>query len=97
MKSAPASSASQLAGLQDHLEVRRPARRLDRDDLLVDLKVASGQERAPVDDHVDLVGAEWLRPDRFRFGASTLLNDLLMQRSRMATGRYAGPDYVTLD
>jgi deoxyribose-phosphate aldolase len=42
-------------------------------------------------------GERWLHPDRFRFGASTLLNDLLMQRQRLATGRYAGPDYVTLD
>jgi deoxyribose-phosphate aldolase len=45
----------------------------------------------------ETVGDAWLDPDRFRFGASTLLNDLLMQRSRMATGRYSGPDYVTLD
>jgi deoxyribose-phosphate aldolase len=45
----------------------------------------------------ETVGDAWLNPDRFRFGASTLLNDLLMQRSRMATGRYSGPDYVTLD
>jgi deoxyribose-phosphate aldolase len=26
-----------------------------------------------------------------------LLNDLLMQRERMATGRYSGPDYMTVD
>jgi deoxyribose-phosphate aldolase len=45
----------------------------------------------------ETVGDEWLTPDLFRFGASTLLNDLLMQRSRMATGHYAGPDDVTLD
>jgi deoxyribose-phosphate aldolase len=45
----------------------------------------------------ETVGDRWLDPDWFRFGASTLLNDLLMQRSKMATGRYAGPDYVTLD
>jgi deoxyribose-phosphate aldolase len=45
----------------------------------------------------ETVGDEWLHPDRFRFGASTLLNDLLMQRAKMATGRYSGPDYVTLD
>ena len=45
----------------------------------------------------ETVGDEWLTPDLFRFGASTLLNDLLLQRSRMAAGRYAGPDYVTLD
>jgi len=42
-------------------------------------------------------GDAWLDPDLFRFGASTLLNDLLMQRQKLATGRYAGPDYVTLD
>ncbi len=42
-------------------------------------------------------GDDWLSPDWFRFGASSLLNDLLMQRQKLATGRYAGPDYVTLD
>jgi deoxyribose-phosphate aldolase len=45
----------------------------------------------------ETVGEDWLRPDYFRFGASTLLNDLLMQRTKMATGRYSGPDYFTLD
>ena len=42
-------------------------------------------------------GDDWLHPDRFRFGASSLLNDLLMQRRKLATGHYAGPDYFTLD
>ena len=42
-------------------------------------------------------GDDWLSPDWFRFGASSLLNDLLMQRQKLATGRYAGPDYFTLD
>jgi deoxyribose-phosphate aldolase len=45
----------------------------------------------------ETVGDDWLSPDWFRIGASSLLNDLLMQRSKMATGRYAGPDYFTLD
>jgi deoxyribose-phosphate aldolase len=45
----------------------------------------------------EVAGADWLDPDWFRFGASTLLNDLLMQRTRLATGRYSGPDYFTLD
>jgi len=45
----------------------------------------------------ETVGQDWLDPDWFRFGASSLLNDLLMQRYKMATGRYAGPDYFTLD
>jgi len=42
-------------------------------------------------------GEDWLDPDWFRLGASSLLNDLLMQRTKMKTGRYAGPDYFTLD
>ena len=45
----------------------------------------------------EVAGPDWLDPDWFRFGASTLLNDLLMQRTKMATGRYSGPDYFTLD
>jgi deoxyribose-phosphate aldolase len=45
----------------------------------------------------EVAGPDWLDPDWFRFGASTLLNDLLMQRTRMHTGRYSGPDYFTLD
>ena len=42
-------------------------------------------------------GDAWLTPNLFRFGASSLLNDLLQQRQRMRTGHYSGPDYVTID
>jgi deoxyribose-phosphate aldolase len=45
----------------------------------------------------EVAGDDWLDPVWFRFGASRLLNDLLMQRSKMTTGRYSGPDYVTID
>jgi deoxyribose-phosphate aldolase len=45
----------------------------------------------------EVTGADWLDPDWFRFGASSLLNDLLMQRTKMTTGYYPGPDYFTLD
>ncbi len=45
----------------------------------------------------EVAGPDWLDPNWFRFGASSLLNDLLMQRTKMKTGRYTGPDYVTLD
>jgi deoxyribose-phosphate aldolase len=45
----------------------------------------------------EVAGPDWLDPEWFRFGASTLLNDLLMQRTKMKTGRYSGPDYFTLD
>jgi deoxyribose-phosphate aldolase len=45
----------------------------------------------------ETAGPEWLTPDLFRIGASSLLNDLLMQRSKQLTGAYAGPNYFTLD
>jgi deoxyribose-phosphate aldolase len=45
----------------------------------------------------EVAGPDWLDPDWFRFGASTLLNELLMQRTKMTLGRYPGPDYFTLD
>ena len=45
----------------------------------------------------ETAGDGWLDPGLFRFGASSLLNDLLMQRTKLATGRYSGPDYFTLD
>jgi deoxyribose-phosphate aldolase len=45
----------------------------------------------------ETLGPEWMTPDRFRIGASTLLNDVLMQIDKERTGRYAGPDYFTID
>jgi deoxyribose-phosphate aldolase len=45
----------------------------------------------------EVTGDQWLTPSLFRFGASSLLNDLLLQRQKLATGAYSGPDYVTVD
>ncbi|MFV0427016.1 MAG: deoxyribose-phosphate aldolase [Beutenbergiaceae bacterium] len=45
----------------------------------------------------EVAGPQWLDPDFFRFGASSLLNDVLLQRQRQRTGVYTGPDYVTID
>lgn len=45
----------------------------------------------------ETLGPDWLHPDRFRFGASSLLNDVLMQRQKARTGAYSGPDYVSVD
>jgi deoxyribose-phosphate aldolase len=45
----------------------------------------------------ETAGEEWLDPHLFRFGASSLLNDVLLQRQKLTTGRYSGPDYVTID
>jgi deoxyribose-phosphate aldolase len=45
----------------------------------------------------ETAGPEWLDPALFRIGASALLNDLLMQRMKMANGRYSSANYVTVD
>jgi deoxyribose-phosphate aldolase len=45
----------------------------------------------------EIAGDDWMDPDWFRFGASSLLNDLLLQRQKLRTGAYSGPDYVTID
>ena len=45
----------------------------------------------------EVAGPEWLTPELFRFGASSLLNDLLLQRQKLRTGHYSGPDYVSVD
>ena len=77
----------ELARLEDDLQVRVAAGLLDADDLVEDLRVAAREERAAVDDHVDLVGAEF--DDRAR------LRDLDV--GRRLTGRERGGDGRDLD
>jgi deoxyribose-phosphate aldolase len=45
----------------------------------------------------ETLGPEWLTPDLFRFGASSLLNDVLLQLLKQRTGIYRSPDEFTLD
>ena len=45
----------------------------------------------------ETLGPHWLTPDRFRFGASSLVNDLLMQIRWLRDGHYQSPDYFTKD
>jgi deoxyribose-phosphate aldolase len=45
----------------------------------------------------ETLGVDWLTPDLFRFGASTLLNDVLMQIRKQKTGAYQSLDYFTID
>ncbi len=45
----------------------------------------------------EVAGPDWLSPEWFRFGASSLLNDLLLQRQKLRTGHYSGPDHVSAD
>ena len=44
----------------------------------------------------ETLGDDWLTPDLFRFGASTLANDVLMQIAKLADGRYQSADYFSL-
>ncbi|MEQ9279523.1 MAG: deoxyribose-phosphate aldolase [Balneola sp.] len=45
----------------------------------------------------ETLGAAWLNNEYFRFGASSLANDLLMQIVKQQTGHYQGPDYFSID
>src|SRR5436853_4165642 len=45
----------------------------------------------------ETLGQDWLTPDRFRLGASSLLNDVLMQIRKEKTGLYQNPEYFTRD
>jgi deoxyribose-phosphate aldolase len=45
----------------------------------------------------ETLGPDWLTPDLYRLGASSLLNDILMQLRKAKTGVYQSPDYFTLD
>ncbi len=69
---------------------------------VVGLKVAGGIRTAKQAWHYlvligETLGTEWLTPDLFRIGASSLLNDLLLQVQKLDTGRYSGPKYVSVD
>ena len=45
----------------------------------------------------ETLGQEWLTPDRFRFGASSLANDILMQIVKQSTGIYQSINYFSID
>jgi len=69
---------------------------------VVGMKVAGGirQSKQAVQFLVQVhetLGLAWLTPDRYRIGASTLLNDVLMQIRKERTGRYQNPDHFTVD
>ena len=44
----------------------------------------------------ETLGDDWMTPDLFRFGASTLANDVLMQIARLTDGSYQSGDYFSL-
>jgi deoxyribose-phosphate aldolase len=68
----------------------------------VGLKPAGGVSTSKAALHMlvlvkETLGDEWLTPDRFRIGASSLLNDLLMQYQKTKTGRYARREDFSLE
>jgi deoxyribose-phosphate aldolase len=69
---------------------------------MVGMKAAGGirQAKQAVQYLVQLhetLGVDWLTPDLYRLGASSLLNDVLMQLRKEKTGAYQSPDYFTVD
>jgi deoxyribose-phosphate aldolase len=74
----------------------------DENGRMVGMKPAGGNRQAKqavqylVQLH-ETLGPEWLTPDLYRLGASSLLNDVLMQLRKERTGVYQSPDYFTVD
>lgn len=69
----------------------------DSDGRAVGLKAAGGIRTAKQSWQylvvmAETLGPQWLHPDLFRIGASSLLNDVLAQLDRLGTGRYPRPD-----
>jgi deoxyribose-phosphate aldolase len=70
---------------------------VDRTGRIVGMKAAGGVSNTKGALHMlvlvkETLGDEWLTNERFRIGASSLLNDLLMQYQKTETGRYARPE-----
>ena len=69
---------------------------------MVGMKPAGGIKNAKLALHYlvgvrETLGQAWLSPDWFRFGASSLANDVLMQIVKQQTGHYQSADYFSLD
>jgi deoxyribose-phosphate aldolase len=69
----------------------------ERSGRVVGMKAAGGVSSSKAALHMlvlvkETLGDEWLSADRFRIGASSLLNDLLMQYQKTQTGRYSRPE-----
>jgi deoxyribose-phosphate aldolase len=69
---------------------------------IVGLKLAGGIRTAKQAAHYlvivnETLGRRWLTPDLFRFGASGLLNDVILQRRFQSSGRYARPSDLPVD
>lgn len=71
-------------------------------DRMVGMKPAGGISKAKLAVHYlvmlqETLGNAWMTPEWFRFGASSLANDVLMQLEKQATGVYQSADYFSKD
>ncbi|MEX1266405.1 MAG: deoxyribose-phosphate aldolase [Woeseia sp.] len=69
---------------------------------MIGMKPAGGISKSKLAVHYlvmlrETLGPAWMTPDWYRFGASSLANDVLMQLQKQATGRYQSPDYFSKD
>ncbi len=69
---------------------------------MVGMKPAGGISKAKLAVHYlvmlrETLGSTWMTPEWFRFGASSLANDVLMQLRKQATGVYQSADYFSKD
>ncbi|MFZ9586498.1 MAG: deoxyribose-phosphate aldolase, partial [Crocinitomicaceae bacterium] len=74
----------------------------DRTGKMVGMKPAGGISTAKLALHNlvmvnEILGGAWLNNEWFRFGASSLANDVLMQYMKQVTGKYQSADYFTID
>ncbi|MEY4288183.1 MAG: deoxyribose-phosphate aldolase [Bacteroidota bacterium] len=82
-----------LMAIRDHF---------DRTGKMVGMKPAGGISTSKLALHnlvmvKEILGDAWLSNEWFRFGASSLANDVLMQYMKQVTGKYQSVDYFTID
>lgn len=69
---------------------------------MIGMKPAGGISKAKLAVHYlvmvnEVMGEDWLTNEWFRFGASSLANDVLMQLMKQKTGAYQSADYFSID
>ncbi len=74
----------------------------DETGIMIGMKPAGGISNSKLALHnlvmvKEVLGEEWLTNKWFRFGASSLANDVLMQILKTETGKYQSSDYFTID
>ncbi|MFA5565405.1 MAG: deoxyribose-phosphate aldolase [Acidimicrobiia bacterium] len=89
----PPTALCMAEAIRDHAEVSGE---------MIGLKLAGGIRSAKAAWQYlvliqETLGAAWLDPNYLRFGASSLLNDVLMQMARQASGRYQRPTDFSAD